>query len=86
MRTVTLNVDDEVGALGDLVIQEAADIKAAKGIVVELTDAVPAVLSMATNYSKLGADVKSPDDIAYLARCLAQAFIPAAAPAPAAAV
>lgn len=81
MKSVTLSVDDEVAALGDLVAQEVADIKAAKGIAVELTDAIPAVLQLATNYQKLGADVKNPDDLAYLVRCLAAAFIPQPVPA-----
>ncbi len=80
MKTVTLNVDDEVAALGDLVVQEIADIKAAKGIVVELTDAIPAAISLAGNYQKLGADLKNPDDIAYLIKCIAGALIPPPAP------
>lgn len=80
MKQVTLQVDDEVAALGDLVIQEVADIKASKGIAVELTDAIPAVITLAGNYQKLSADLKSPDDIAYLAKCLAAAFIPPATP------
>lgn len=78
MRTVQLSVDDEVAALGDVVVQEIADIKAKKGIVVELTDAIPAAISLAGNYQKLSADLKSPDDIAYLVRCLASALIPPA--------
>lgn len=82
MKSVTLQVDDEVAALGDLVIQEAADIKAQKGIVVELTDAIPAVISLAGNYAKLSDDIKSPDDLAYLVRCLATAFIPPKVVAP----
>lgn len=76
MKQVTLQVDDEVAAIGDLVKQEAADIKAQKGIAVELADAVPCILALAGNYSKLGDDVKSPDDLAYLVKCLAEAFIP----------
>lgn len=81
MKAVTLQVDDEVAALGDLVKKEAADIAAKAGIAVELTDAIPAVITLAGNYQKLSADVKSPDDIAYLVKCLAEAFIPAAKPA-----
>ncbi len=84
MKSITLNVDDEVAALGDVVLQEIADIKAAKGIVVELTDAIPAAISLAANYQKLGADLKSPDDIAYLVKCIAAALIPAPAPTTAA--
>lgn len=78
MKTITLNVDDEVAALGDLIIKEAADIKAKSGIAAELSDAVPALITLAGNYQKLGADAKSPDDLAYLVRCAAQAFIPPA--------
>ncbi len=84
MKSVTLQVDDEIAALGDLLIQEVADIKASKGVAVELSDAVPAVIALAGSYQKLGADLKSPDDIAYLVKCVAAAFIPAPAPAPAA--
>lgn len=81
MKSVTLNVDDEVVVLGDAVIQEVADIKAQKGIAVYLTDLIPLGVSLAANYQKLGADVKNPDDIAYLVKCLASAFIPPATPA-----
>lgn len=77
MKAITLQVDDEVAALGDLVVLEVADIKAKKGIAVELTDAIPAVISLAGNYQKLSADLKSPDDIAYLVKCIAGALIPA---------
>lgn len=76
MKSVTLSVHDEVAALGDLVTKEAADIKAKAGIAVELTDAIPAVISLAANYKNLGDDLKSPDDIAYLVKCVAAAFIP----------
>lgn len=76
MKSVTLQVDDEVAALGDLIVKEAADIKAKTGVVAELTDAVPALIAVAGAYQKLGADVKSPDDLAYLVRCAATAFIP----------
>lgn len=81
MKTITLQVDDEVAALGDLVVQEIADIKAKKGIAVELTDAIPAAISLAGSYQKLGADLKNPDDIAYLVKCLAGALIPPVVPA-----
>ncbi len=80
MKTVTLNVDDEIAALGDLVVLEIADIKAKKGVATYLTDAIPAVITMAGNYQKIGADLKSPDDIAYLVKCIAGALIPVAAP------
>lgn len=76
MKSVTLQVDDEIAALGELVKQEAIDIKAAKGIAVYLTDAIPAVITLAGNYQKLGDDVKNPDDLAYLVKCIAEAFIP----------
>lgn len=77
MKTISLQVDDEVAALGDLVKTEVADIKASKGIATELADAIPAVITLAGNYQKLAEDVKSPDDIAYLVKCLAEAFLPA---------
>lgn len=81
MKSVTLQVDDEIAALGDAVIQEVADIKAAKGVAVYAADLIPLAVSLSANYSKLGADVKNPDDLAYLVKCIATAFIPQPAPA-----
>lgn len=82
MKSVTLQVDDEVAALGDLIIQEKADLDAKLGLSAELAHAVPALLTLTSNYQKLSADVKNPDDIAYLVKCLADAFIPKAKATP----
>lgn len=81
MKTVTLQVDDEVSALVDLVAVEVADIKAKKGAAAEIADAIPSLLALASGYQKLGADVKSPDDIAYLVQGIAKILLPAPAAA-----
>lgn len=84
MESIVLMVDSEIKALGETLVSEIADIKAKKGLAIYLSDASPALLSLAANYSKVGADIKKPDDIAYLVKCLALALLPA--PAPVAAV
>lgn len=76
MQQVQLSVADEVKALGDAVIAEIADVKAKKGAAVYMADATPALLSLAGNYANIGADLKSPDDLAYLVRCVGQALLP----------
>lgn len=80
MQQVQLQVDDEVKSLGDVIVQEVADIKAKKGLAIELSDAVPALLALGGNYAKLPADAKNPDDLAYLVKCIASAIFPPAAP------
>ena len=85
MAQVSLQVADEVKQVVDGLMQEWADIKAQKGLAVELTDAMPIVMAGLSNYQKLAADIKSADNIAYLVLELAKALLPAApAPAPAA--
>jgi len=78
MQQVTLNVADEVKALGDAIGVEVADIKAKKGVAVYVSDLMPALVSLAGSYQALPADIKQPDDIAYLVKCISAAVLPAA--------
>lgn len=78
MQAVTLQVADEIKALGDALIAEGADIAAKKGLPAEIADAMPALLSLAGSYQALPMDVKKAESIAYLGYCVAKAFLPGA--------
>lgn len=85
MAQVSLQVSDEVKQIVDGLALEWADIKAKKGLAVELTDAMPIVMAALSNYQRLAEDIKQADNVAYLCQVLAKLLLPApAAPAPAA--
>lgn len=76
MQTVQLSVDDEVKAAGDALKVLIIDIKAKKPIAQIAADALPGLLAAAGGFQNLGADIKKPDNEAYLAKCLSEALQP----------
>lgn len=74
MQQVTLQVADEVKALGDALAALAADIKAQKATAQIVSDILPGFLIAAGSYQNLAADMKTVDDQAYVAYALAKAL------------
>lgn len=74
MQSVQLQVDDEIKAMGDALKSLIVDIKAKKSVAVIAADALPNLIAAAAGFANFTADIKKPDDEAYLAKCIAEAL------------
>ncbi len=79
MQAVSLNVDDEVKALGDALAIIVADVKAGKSLIQDFTDAFGALLGAIGSIQNLPVDIKKVDNQAYLIFALAKVLEPAPA-------
>ena len=70
MQTVTLSVADEVKAFSDALAALASDIKAGKAVAAILADVVPGLLAGSSGIAAIGADIKLPDNQAYVGYAL----------------
>lgn len=70
MQTKTLNVADEIAALGDALQALIGDIVAKKSVAQITTDVLPNVIAAVSGYSAIGTDIALADDDAYLVRAI----------------
>ena len=70
MQTVSLQVADEIKALGDALQVLIADIIAKKSVTAIAADALPNLMGAVSGYQNMVADIQLADDEAYLVRSL----------------
>lgn len=74
MQTITLNVDDEFKAAGDMIGTLIADLKAKKTVAQISTDVLPGLVLAMSGYANFAADIKKADNQVYLLRAIATAL------------
>lgn len=78
MKQVTMNVDDEFAAAGDLIAILIADISAKKDVATIAADALPKAIAVVGAYQNFAADIKKVDNQLYLLKVILGALEPAA--------
>lgn len=74
MQTVTLQVADEVYAVGQAVAAVKAAIAAKQGVIADITAGVMPLVSAVSALPQIGVDIKKADNQAYLAYAFLKAF------------
>lgn len=74
VQQVTLNVDDEIKALGDALATLISDIKAKKSVAQIASDLLPGLMAAVSGYQNIGGDLKKVDDQTFLVHALSKAL------------
>jgi hypothetical protein len=77
MQQVSLQVADEIKALGDALALLIGDIKAGKPAAGIAADVLPALLPAISGLQAIGLDIKLPENQVYIIYALAKALEPA---------
>lgn len=76
MQTITLNVDDEVKALGDALAVAIVDVRAKAPVGQDITDVVGKLVPALTGIANFAGDIKKVDNQVSLIKALADALEP----------